>query len=408
MSALPAPHARPSAWSPLRHGTFAVLWTATLVSNIGTWMHDLAAGWLMTTLAPSPAMVSLVQAATTLPVFLFSLPAGALADIVDRRRMLITIQITMLVLAAMLSLLVFRHLITAELLLVFTFALGTCTAAMSPAWQAVVPRLVPKEDFPAAVALSAVSINLSRAIGPAIGGVIIASFGLGWPFLFNALSFLAVIAALTWWRPAPASGVQPARESFVNAMATGVRHVWTSQPLRATLLRTVAFFAFASAYWALLPLIARQQLGGGSQLYGVLVGCIGIGAVTGAQFLPRLRARFGPDRVIIASTCGTAIVLMTFALVAIPAVAAVACLIAGATWIASISTISVAAQLLLPDWVRARGLAAYNTVFYGALTLGSVCWGQLGERFGIEGALLTAAGGMLLCMGLVRRIRLLG
>jgi MFS family permease len=401
-----ATHGRPSAWSPLRHRTFAVLWTATLISNVGTWMHDLAAGWLMTTLAPSPAMVSLVQAATTLPVFLFSLPAGALADRVDRRRMLIVIQTLMLLLAAFLSLLVFLNAITPGLLLAFTFGLGVCTAAMSPAWQAIVPRLVSKEDFPAAVALSAVSINLSRAIGPAMGGVLIASLGLAWPFLFNAATFLAVIAALVWWRPAVPAATQPAPESFVNAMATGVRHVWNSAPLKATQLRVVAFFAFASAYWALLPLIVRQRLDGGSQLYGVLVACIGLGAVTGAQFLPRLRARFGPDRVVIASTCGTALVLITFALVEIPAVAALACLVAGATWIAAISTFSVSVQLLLPDWVRARGLAVYNTIFYGSLTLGSIFWGQLGERFGIEAALLIAAAGILLGMTLARRIRL--
>lgn len=383
-----------------------MLWTATLISNIGTWMHDLAAGWLMTTLAPSPAMVSLVQAATTLPVFLFSLPAGALADRVDRRRMLIVIQTLMLVLAALLSLLVFLEWITPGLLLAFTFGLGVCTAAMSPAWQAIVPRLVSREDFPAAVALSAVSINLSRAIGPAIGGVLIASLGLAFPFLFNAASFLAIIAALAWWRPAAPAITQPAREAFVNAMATGVQHVWNSAPLRATLLRVVAFFAFASAYWALLPLIARQRLDGGSQLYGILVACIGVGAVTGAQFLPRLRARFGSERVVIASTCATALVLITFALVELPAVAALACLVAGASWIAAISTFSVSVQLLLPDWVRARGLAVYNTLFYGSLTLGSVFWGQLGERLGIEAALLAAAAGILLGMTLARRIRL--
>jgi MFS family permease len=401
-----AAHGRPSAWSPLRHRTFAVLWTATLISNIGTWMHDLAAGWLMTTLAPSPAMVAMVQAAMMLPIFLFSLPAGALADMVDRRRMLIVVQMLMLVLAAVLSLLVFLGSITPGLLLALTFGLGVCTAAMSPAWQAIVPRLVDKEDFPAAVALSSVSINISRAIGPAIGGVLIASLGLAWPFLFNAVSFIAVIAALVWWRPAVPVTTQPAREAFVNAMVTGVRHVWDSAPLKATLLRVVAFFAFASAYWALLPLIARQRLDGGSQLYGVLVACIGVGAVSGAQFLPRLRARFGPDRVIIASTCGTALVLITFALVEIQSVAALACLVAGATWIAAISTFSVSMQLLLPDWVRARGLAVYNTIFYGSLTLGSVLWGQFGEHFGIEAALLAAAAGILLGMTLARRIRL--
>lgn len=371
-------------------------------------MHDMAAGWVMTTLAPSPLLVSLVQAATTLPVFLFSLPAGALADIVDRRRMLIVLQTLMLALAAALSVLVFVNAITPALLLAFTFALGVCTAAMSPAWQAVVPRLVPQQDFPAAVALTGVSINLSRAIGPAIGGLLIAGLGLGWPFLCNAASFIAVIAALIWWRPPAQATTPPAREAFGNAIATGLRHVWESGPLRATMLRVIAFFTFASAYWALLPLIARHRLDGGSQLYGILVASIGVGAVSGAQFLPRLRARFGPDRVIVASSCATALALLAFALVDLSAIAILACLVAGAAWIAAISTFTVATQLLLPDWVRARGLAVYNTIFYGALTLGSVFWGQLSEGFGIEAALLAAAIGLLLGMTLARRIRLHG
>jgi predicted MFS family arabinose efflux permease len=385
-----------------------VLWIATLISNTGTWMHDLGAGWLMTTLAPSPAMVALVQAASTLPVFLFSLPAGALADIVDRRRLLIFIQAAMAVLAALVGIVVLRGEMTAALLLAFTFALGVCAAATSPAWQAVVPKIVPKEHFAAAVALNAVSINLSRAVGPALGGIIIASFGLAWPFLVNAVSFLAVIGALIWWRSEPAPPRQGPQEGFVRAMGAGLRHVMSSPPLRATLLRAVSFFSFASAYWALLPLIARVRLDGSSKLYGVLVGCIGAGAVCGAQLLPRIRSRIGPDRVLVASTLGTVIAMTVFALVRNPVAASFACLLAGATWISALSTLTVSAQLLLPDWVRARGLAVYNTIFYGSLALGSICWGQLAEYFGISGSLLVASGGALLAMASTWRFGLRG
>lgn len=396
---------RLSAWSPLRHPAFATLWTATLISNIGTWMHDMSAGWLMTTLAPTPLMVALVQAATTLPVFLFSLPAGALADRMDRRRMLIAVQLIMAVIALLVGMLVLTANMTATRLLALTFALGIGAAASSPVWQAIVPRLTPKEDFPAAVALNAVSINLSRAIGPTLGGVIIAGVGMAWPFMLNALSFVAIIAALLWWRPQAAAAAVPAA-GFIEDMIAGVQHVVRSAPLRATLMRTLAFFVFASAYWALLPLIARDRLVGGSRLYGVLLGCIGAGAVTGAQFLPRLRARFGADRIVIVSTAGTVIVMTIFAFTRSPALAIVASVAAGAAWLAAISTFNIAVQLLLPDAVRARGMAVYNTVFYGALAFGSIGWGQLAQHSSIAASLVTAATGALLAMRLAKRYSL--
>lgn len=409
----PAPDAArappaPSAWRPLRHRTFAVLWGATLLSNIGTWMHDMGAGWLMTSLDPSPVMVALVQAATTLPVFLFSLPAGALADIVDRRRMLLAVQAAMLVLAATLGLIVLGGAVTPALLLAFTFALGTCTAATSPAWNAIVPRLVPHEDFPSAVALNAVSINISRTIGPAIGGALITAFGLAWPFLVNAVSFCAVLAALAWWRTAPRTPTEQPRERLTGALGAGLMHAYASAPLKATLARALAFFIFASAYWALLPLIAQQRLAGDAQLFGTLVACIGAGAVLGAQFLPRLRQRFGPHRVVVAATLATTMVMATLALARQPAIAAGACVLAGASWIAALSTVNVSTQLVLPDWVRARGLALYNTLFYGALAFGSVCWGYVAERLGIPASLLMAATGALAAMALTWRFELRG
>lgn len=396
--------ARFSAWSPLRHRVFGVLWGATLISNIGMWVHEVGSGWLMTSLAPSPAMVALVQTANMLPVFLFSLPAGALADLFDRRRLLIAIQAVRLLLAAALGVIVLFGNVTPWMLLLFTFALGVCNAAMSPTWNSVVPKLVPKEDFPAAVALNAVAINLSRAIGPAIGGALIVALGIAWPFLLNAVGFVGVIAALIWWRAEPTPRQQT--EGFLSAIHAGVRYVFADASIKVTLIRSIGFFLFACAYWGLLPLIAREQLAGGAQLYGLMVTCIGAGAVIGAQFLPLLRRRIGPDRVIWVGTTGTAAALVTFGATGRPVVAAIACAIAGACWIAAISTFSVSMQLLLSDQMRARGLAVYNTLFYGSLALGSVCWGQFAEYAGLSAALYAAAAGAVLSMLSTSRHRL--
>lgn len=388
-----APPPAIGAWAPLRHAAFAVLWTATVVSSVGTWMHDVAAGWLMTSLSPSPVMVALVQAATTLPVFLFALPAGALADIVDRRRLLIAVQAVMVVAAAGLGALVLADRVTAASLLAFTFLMGACAAFVTPAWQAIVPRLVPRAELQSAVALNSVGINIARAIGPALAGVVIASVGIWLPFLVNAVSFLGVVAALLWWRPAPSPARTLPPEQVLGAMRAGLRHVAASAPMRATLGRAAAFFLFASAYWALLPLIARTLLGGGPTLYGVLLGAVGIGAVAGALLLPRLRAVLDPDRLVAAGTLGTAATLLAFALVRSPAAAAAMALVAGASWIAVLSSLNVSAQTALPDWVRARGLAVFVTVFFGAMTLGSLVWGQVAALLGIPAALVIAAAG---------------
>jgi MFS family permease len=405
---------RLSAWSPLRHSTFAMLWAAMLISNVGSWMHDMSAGWLMTTLSPSPTMVSLVQAATTLPVCLFSLLAGAIADRVDRRRMLLITQIGMAIVAAIAGVLVLKNAMTEYRLLFLTFILGLGTAASSPVWQSIVPRLVPKEDLPSAVALGAVSINLSRAIGPAIGGVIIASVGMAWPFLVNAISFVVIIAALIWWKSSPAtptsnpatSSPPAAKTSILQGMRDGIIYVTTNASLRAIIIRAVAYFMFASAYWAFLPLIASVQLQGSSKLYGVLVGCIGAGAVMGAQFLPKMRARFGVNHILFASAVGTVLVMCVLATTHNPVLGIVACVLAGTTWLAGVSTFGISMQLQLPDHIRARGMAILNTVFYGALAIGSVFWGWLAEHVGIPKCLLVAAAGLLMAMVLTWRYEL--
>lgn len=383
-----------------------MLWVATVVSNIGTWMNDVGAGWLMTELAPSPAMVALVQAATTLPVFLFALPAGALADIVDRRRLLLISNLLMGLTAASMTILVATGAMTAPLLLLFTFLLGAGAAFVAPAWQAIVPGLVPRSELPSAISLNSVGINLSRAVGPALAGVLIVAMGLWAPFLVNALSFLAILAALWIWRgeARPESKLPP--ERLLPAMVAGMRYAAESPALKRTLLRAVAFFFFASCYWAMLPLIARDVLNGGAGLYGIMLGAVGAGAVSGAVVLPALRRRLSPSAMVMVGTCATALTLLLLALAGNPSVATGAAALGGLAWIAVLSSLQVSAQMALPDWVRARGLSLFLMTFSGTMAFGSLAWGQVATLAGIPTALMLAAAGAMLAAVLVRRVAL--
>lgn len=392
--------AAPGAWAPFGQASFTVLWIATVVSNIGTWMNDVGAGWLMTELSPSPFVVAAVQAATTLPVFLFALLAGAIADIVDRRKLLIIVNILLGLTTTALAVLVATGAMTPALLLLFTFLLGTGAAFLAPAWQAIVPKLVPRDELPSAIALNSMGINVSRAIGPALAGFLIVALGLWSPFAINAVSFVVIIAALWWWTPPADSARRLPSEHVGGAIRAGLRYAINSAPLKATLLRAAAFFAFASAYWAMLPLIARDVLAGGPTLYGILLAAVGAGAVGGAIILPVIRKRVGADWTVAAGSLGTALVLVAFAAVPSPAVAALASALAGVSWIAVLSSLHVSAQTALPDWVRARGLSIFLTVFFGAMSGGSLVWGQVASIVGIPMALLVAAGGLVLLIPL--------
>ena len=256
---LAQPQPSSSAWSPFRHATFAMLWIATVVSNIGSWMYSAASGWLMTDLSPSPLIVSLVQVATTLPIFLFAFPVGALADIVDRRKFLILAQVLMTVVSTAFAAIVWLGAATPANLLLFTFLIGIGGAMTSPAFQAIVPQLVPKADLNSAVAANSVGMNVSRAIGPALAGVLVAAIGISSPFWLNALSNLGVITALMAWRQSQRRTETQPVERFSGAIRVGLRHARNNPHLRATLVRASAFFLFASAYWALLPLVARSR-----------------------------------------------------------------------------------------------------------------------------------------------------
>ncbi|MDI4238601.1 MFS transporter [Bradyrhizobium sp. Arg237L] len=382
-----------SPWIAFRHTTFTVVWIATVVANVGTWMYNAASGWLMTNLDANPLTVSLVQVASSLPMFLFALPAGALADTVDKRRFLIGCEIALTTVAGVSAVLVGLNLVTPPILLLFTFLLGAGAAFTAPAWQSVVPQLVPKEDLAAAVASNGVGVNISRAIGPALGGVVIGGLGIAAPFWINALSNFAVIGALLWWRPASPQGSGLPPERLAGAMVIGFRHARFNPSLRATLIRAVAFFFFASAYWALLPLVARDQIAGGPELYGILLGAIGVGAVVGAFALSWMKTTLGPDRLVAAGTLGTALSLILLGIAHHAAIGLSACLLAGVSWIVVLATVNVSVQVSLPDWVRGRGLAMFVTVFFGAMTAGSALWGQFASELGLPAAHFVAAAG---------------
>jgi MFS family permease len=396
----------PSARAAFRHRAFTVIWIATVVSNIGTWMYNAASGWLMVSLDSDALLVSLVQVATSLPMFLFALAAGALADIFDKRRFLIGVETFTTVLSALFAALVQLGHVTPGSLLLFMFLIGAGGALSAPGWQAVVPQLVPAADLAPAVAANSVGINISRAIGPALAGSIIGLAGIAAPFWVNAISNLGVIAALLWWRAPTARANRLPAERFGSAMRTGFRHARHNPFLRATLIRAIAFFLFASAYWALLPLVARDQIAGGPALYGILLGAIGAGAVGGAFALPWAKSRLGPDGVVVAASIGTALALLMFGLARMAVTGFIASLLAGASWIAVLANLNVSAQVALPNWVRGRGLALFVTVFYGAMTLGSALWGMVAKHAGLPLTLMLAAAGTVLAIPLTRRWQL--
>jgi MFS family permease len=391
--------------APFHHTAFTVIWTATLVSNVGGWMYSAASGWLMTGLNPDPLIVALVQAASTLPICLFAIPARVLADIFDKRKFLIVVETLTTAVCAVYAVMVGFGLATPGNLLLFTFLIGAAGAMTVPAWQAVVPLLVPRDDLPAGIANS-VGVNISRALGPALGGAMISAFGIVAPFWANAISNLGSVGALLWWRAARRrSSLLPA-EHFGQAIWSGLRYARHNRHLRGTLMRAVGFFLFASAYWALLPLVAREQIAGGPGVYGVLLGFIGVGAVGGAFFLPWLKSKLGPDRLMALGALGQALSMVLYGIARDPAIAVVASLIAGASWIAALATLSVSAQMALPDWVRARGLALYTTVFFGCLTLGSAVWGEVAEWVGLSAAHFLAAAGAVVAIPVTWRWKL--
>jgi MFS family permease len=395
-----------SSLGPFRHASFTALWIATIVSNIGGWMYSAASGWLMTSLSPDPFIVALVQVAASLPMFLLAIPAGALADIVDMRKLLLGTEIAIAVISGAFALIVWLDVATAGNLLLFTFLNGLVGALQAPAWQAVVPQLVPAQSLQGAIAANSVGINISRAVGPALGGMILARFGLAVPFLVNAVSYLGMVGVLFCWRPPQRGRRHLPVEQFGSAIRTGFRHAKNNPHLQATIIRGAAFLLFATAYWALLPLIAREQIAGGPELYGFILAVIGVGAVGGAFALRWLESKLGADWLVAAGTIGTAIAMVLFAVARGPAMALSASVIAGAAWTVAVATLNVSAQVALPDWVRGRGLAMFVTVFFGAMAAGSAIWGQAASMVGLQVAQFIAAAGAVAAIPLTWRWKL--
>ncbi len=379
----------PAALVPLRNGTFRRLWIASVVGWLGTWLQNTGAGWLMTSLAPQPLIVAMVQAATIMPVFLLALPGGAMADIVDRRVFLIGTQIWTILAATLLAVLTILHLMTAFWLLVLTFAIGIGSALTQPAWSAIVPELVPREDMVQAIALNGIGYNLTRAVGPAIAGFLILLGGSSLAFSMYATSILAVISALFVWRRERRFTGLP-REHFVSAMRAGMRFVRNTPAIQAAMVRTAAYSIPASAPWALLPLYVRRDLLLGPGMYGVILGMMGVGGVTSGMLLPIVRARLSRGATVagctIVSCAGMAVVSVSNHWLP----ASFGMLLFGLGWTSAFATIQAAAQLVCPPWVRARALSIYQLAQNGALTIGSFGWGWLGGYVGIPHTFMAA------------------
>jgi MFS family permease len=383
----PAP--APGTFAPLRHRLFAVIWVATVLGNIGTFMRDVASAWLVTDLSPSPAAVAMVQAAGTLPVFLLAIPAGVLSDILDRRRFLIGIQIGLGLVSTALTLLAWTGNVSVTGLIGLTFLGGAGAALAMPAWQAITPELVPQSEIKGAVALNSLGINIARSIGPALGGLLLAVIGAATVYGLDVLTYLVVVAALWWWRRA-ADVDDGLREQFGGALRAGLRYARASRDLHRLMWRAFMYFAFASAVWALLPIVARQEIGGGPGFYGLMLGSVGAGAIAGAVLLPQVRAHLGQDRLVLAASLVTAGSTALLALTNLEIVAIGAAFVLGAAWIAMLTTLNATTQGILPNWIRGRGLAIYLTVFNGAMAAGSLGWGFVAQGIGTDVTLLVA------------------
>jgi MFS family permease len=390
------PRTGSSAWAPFRSPDFARMASAQFVSNVGSWMQTVGAQELMLTLTTSATLVALIQTAAGLPVVLLAVPAGAIGDLVDRRRLLIASQSFMLLAAAVLAGLALAGLVTPLVLLVLIFAVGAGQTLTSPTWQTLQPELVAPEDRTQAIALGAVNQNLSRAVGPAIGGALYAATSAGALFVVNAVSFVPVIGAVARWRgrTRPPSAVAP--EHVLEAIRAGARYVASSPALRVILLRAGLFMLFANSIWALLPLVARTRLHLGSGGYGLLLGGVGIGAVAGAAVLPRLRRVVTPGALMTGSTLVFAAVTLALAYARVSALAALALVIGGFGWILVLSTLNSQYQSTLPGWAKARGMSYYLMIFQGGGALGSAAFGVIAQSAGLTGALLVAAVGLAL------------
>jgi MFS family permease len=401
-----------SGFEPLRIPLFRDRWIASTVSSIGTWMQDTAGTWLMTSLTSSPLLIALMQTAASLPVLLLGLLGGATADIFERRRLLIFWQSWMLVSVAVLAALTFLGHISPWSLLAFTFLLNIGSAMNNPAWQAIVPELVPRALIPETVSLNAASNNLARAAGPALGGLMVAAFkrtgtGSAWVFLLNAISFAGVIWVLVNWKRTPLFKSALPSERIAGSIRSGLRYVRHAPDLQASLIRAFTFTFFVSGIWSLLAVVAARALHQGAFGYGILNGSLGVGAVFAATQLPRIRRRVPADRIIAAATLYNAATLLILAFVHEPVIIIPTLMLAGFAWTSTMATLNTSVQLAVPAWVQARALGTYIMTFQGGLALGSILWGYIAQQATTPIALASAAAGLLITLPIVHRYKIL-
>jgi MFS family permease len=390
-----------SAWAPFASRAFCWLWLANTVSALGTWIQNTASAWIMTDLAPSPIMVSLVQAAAQLPVLLLALPAGALADLMDRKRHLILSNLLMLVAATALAIVVALGRLDATVLLVLTVLLALGAALNNPAWAASVPLTVPRQVLPQALVLNAIGFNIARAVGPAVGGLILSAVGATVAFAANAASFafVALVVGILLAFPRSRRSIDVPPEQFGSAMRIGLAYALAEPVVRSTLVRSAAFFGCASAIWALLPLYVRQVLGLSSASFGAMMGVIGAGAVLGGVIMPWLRKTISRNNLIMLAGTACGLSLVPLALFPSPFTAYPALLVFGIGWIVGASDLQATVQLAAAPWVRARVLALYQAMFNGGMGLGALLWGLLGEHASLTGTILAAGlGGCVIAL----------
>jgi MFS family permease len=399
-----APATDASIWAPFRRRAFRWLWLGMTVSTVGTWMQTVGAQWLLVDASNAAVLVSLVQAANTLPVMLLALPGGVLADSFDRRWLLLTVQGYFLAVASLLVVLTVAGEMTPSLLLILTFALGAGVAVQHPGWQSLIPELLPRAQLRAAARLHMVSVNLARSVGPALAGFVIARASVPLVFALNAASVAFFALVLLFWRRP--RGDAEARERFLPALRAGGRYVWNEPVVRRVMLRSALFIAPAMALWGLLPLIASRRLGLGADGFGVLFGALGVGAVVGALVLGRVRAHVTTNGMLAAAGALYAVALASIVLAPGFLAALATLVLAGLAWMAVISTLNAELQLFLPAWVRARGLGLYLVVITGSQASGALLWGLVADRAGLEEALLVAAAGVAagVLLGLMRPI----
>jgi len=385
-----APSRPPSTLDPLRDPVFRMLWLAWLAANVTMWMNDVAAAWLMTSLTDSVVMVALVQAASTLPVFVLGLPSGALADIADRRRYFAVTQLWVASVAVVLGALALAEALTAPLLLALTFANGIGMAMRWPVFAAIVPEVVPKAQLSSALALNGIAMNTSRVVGPVVAGALLAGAGSEYVFLVNALlSITAFVLILRWRSPQRVSALPG--ERFFGAMRVGLQHVLQSPRMRVVLVRIFLFFLQSTSLTALLPLIARRIHGGGAGTFTVMLAAMGAGAIATALLLPRLRQNIGRDEfvrwgTIVHALASVAAVLSPNLWLAVPAMA-----VAGMAWISTANSLTLAAQMALPNWVRARGMSIYQMALMGGSAAGAALWGQVASLTSVMASVIAAA-----------------